>query len=67
MTWTDEDSIEASTNFDNGNLSLAKDPSYVVHFRFIATKDQKGDSIGNLGTEQQRLSWDGETKVTYRP
>jgi hypothetical protein len=41
MTWMDEDSIEASTNFDNGNLSHAKDPSYVVHFRFIATKDQK--------------------------
>jgi hypothetical protein len=68
MTWVDGDSIEASNNFDNGNLSHAKDPSYVVHFRSIATKDQKRRFYWKPGNRAAKtLSWDGEAKVTYGP
>jgi hypothetical protein len=68
MTWMDEDSIEASTNFDNGNLSHAKDPSYVVHFGFIATKDQKQRFYWKPGGRAAKiLSWDGQAAVTYGP
>jgi hypothetical protein len=66
MTWTDEDSIEASTNFDNGNLSHAKDPSYVGHFRFIATTDPKRRFYWGSGDRAAKtLSWDGQAAVTY--
>ena len=66
--WTDEDSIEASTDFDDGNSSHANDPSYVGHFRFIATEDVKRRFYWKPGDRAARtLSWDGQAAVTYGP
>jgi hypothetical protein len=67
-TWTDEDSIEASTDLDDGQLSHANDSSYVGHFTFIATEDRKRRFYWKPGDRAAKtLCWNGQAAVTVSP